>query len=107
MQDEGRRSYVLRVKMTLFAHVLEGWQVSLTDNPGCDQGHDHVYDTALQSLKISSACFYVATYEQYRTRDTARFFRKMYEENKGEHACACVEPGVNATRGYIEGINLV
>lgn len=69
--------------MPLFGEVRQGWQVSLIDNPGCDEDRDDVTDAALQSLKISSAFFYVTTYEQYRRKETASFFKKMYKENKG------------------------
>ena len=77
------RAYVLKVKLQLFDQVRSGWQISLIDNPGCDECTEHVTDAASQSLKVSSAYFYVTTYRQYRQKESAHFFRKMYEDNKG------------------------
>lgn len=69
--------------MPLIDEVPQGWQLSLIDNPGFDEHTEHVTDTALQSLKFSSACFYVTTFEQYKRKETAIFFKKMYAENSG------------------------
>lgn len=76
-------NYVLKVQIPLFLQVPEGWQVSLVDNPGYDEYTAHVTDAADQSLRISSACLYITTYDQYRQKQVASFFKKMYEENKG------------------------
>lgn len=76
--------YVLKCKTPLFQQVPEGWLVSLVDNPGFNEYTAHVTKFAVQSLKISSACVYVTTYDQYRQKDTAEFFKQMYKANKGK-----------------------
>lgn len=83
--------YTLKTEIPLFYQVPQGWQVSFMDNPGYNEYTKHVTDTALQSLKFSSACLYVTTYDQYRQEQTAKFFKRMYEENQGTllHAYVC------------------
>lgn len=68
--------------MPLF-QVPREWHISIMDNPGFNECTGHITDAAVQSLKISSACVYVTTYDQYRDRETASFFKTMYKENKG------------------------
>lgn len=82
-EDAGNSVYVLKAKMPLFQQVPDGWQVSLVDNPGFNEHTVHVTDAAAHSLKVSSACVYVTTHEQYRGRETADFFKRMYRGNKG------------------------
>lgn len=83
--QEDADNYVLKVKTPLFQQVPEGWQVSLVDSPGFNEYTVHVTDAAVHSLKVSSACVYVTTYEQYREKDTADFFKRMYRGNNGMH----------------------
>ena len=75
--------YVLKTQIPLSLSVPGGWQVSLIDNPGFDEYNPHITETALQSLKVSSAYLYITTYDQYRQTQSADFFLAKYKDNKG------------------------
>ena len=75
--------YTLMAKIPLSLQVPNGWKVSLVDNPGFDERNKRISETAVQSLKASSAYLYITTYDQYRQTQNVDFIKAMYENNNG------------------------
>jgi hypothetical protein len=83
LQEKVVDEQILQVPSCLFKDIGNDWKLSIVDNPGFNESTDYITERAKWSLKHSSACIFVTTYDQYQQKDTAKFIEAVYKENRG------------------------
>jgi len=68
---------------SLNIRVPQGWHLFFVDNPGFNEYKEFVNETANFSVKVSSACIFVTTYDGFHQMETTKFLQESYNANKG------------------------
>ena len=85
MQSEDISEIVLKVNIPLLADkVPSSWSVSLVDNPGFGDAHEHVSQLADASMVTSSAYIYLMQTESIDGTIMTEFFKEMKQRDKCE-----------------------
>lgn len=73
----------LHVNVPALSEIPEGWNVSLSDNPGLGEANEHTVQLAHSSVQECSAYVYVTNRDIVGSKADLKFFKQLAKHDKG------------------------